>query len=297
MYYEIAVSIFGSIYLAIGVFLIFRRNDPNVSKNSPWLLNISHWSNCFELILVLPTATEIVTNEENFEYWWQLRDSGILICHFLIFFSYLLRGYRLYTIFKISFINDFSEHLYKTSQKWLIQFLLLLLFPFIMLAAIIIFLPEVGAYFPISESGNSYETRMAASCIYITLTFIEQLVLISLVYWLRLIDDKYNMNNELVWITCFWFISPLFSTFINSNRRVWLTSIVIRNLLLMIRSSLIPIIKSFKNSKFEEPLTLDMLNSLEIILENIKTLKHFEKFLKRNEGGLLILEFYQKCVC
>ena len=44
-------------------------------------------------------------------------------------------------------------------------------------------------------------------------------------------------------------------------------------------------------------MTLDMLSSLEIILQNDRCLKFFEKFLKGNEPGLCILEFYQKCEC
>ena len=295
MYYEIAIAIFGSIYLSIGTLLVWRRNNPNISKRSPWLVNISHWSNFFELALIIPTASIIVVEDNYSDTWWQARDAGILICHFLIFLTYILRGYRLHTVFKISYINDFSRHIYKTPQKYLIRLLLVLMTPVFLLAIVIFFVKDVAVYFPVSEANTSSEMMMASSCVYITVCFIEQLVLFYLVYYLRFIDDKYTMNNELIWIAGFWCISPAFSVFVNSSRRVWLGSIIARNLLLLVRSSLVPVISSFIKGEFEEPLTLDMLNSLEIILINQRSLRYFERFLKSNECGMYILEFYQKC--
>jgi hypothetical protein len=296
MYYEIASSIFSAIYLVVGALLIVRRNNPQISKRSPWLVNICHWSNIIEIILILPTATDFVVQENPSDTLLDLRDSGIMITHFLVYYTYILRGYRLYNIYQVSQYENSSLYLYKTTQKWAVKLLIILMFPVLMVAAIILSYPDIGKYFPVSD-GDTYTQENAASCVYVSVCFLEQLFMITIVYKLRFLEDDYNMNNELICVCLLWFISPFFSAFINTYRNLWLVCIVIRNSLLFIRSSLIPVIKSFESYKFVEPLTIDMMNSLEILLQNPKSLVYFENFLLFSRPGQLILEFYQKCEC
>ena len=78
---------------------------------------------------------------------------------------------------------------------------------------------------------------------------------------------------------------------------------VLRNFFIIIRSSVIPLIFSYRPTIFSEALTVDMLNSLEIILENEKTLEFFEKFLKnepnflQKDSGYSLLCFYKEITC
>lgn len=297
MYYEILCCVISSIYLVIGLLLLARRNNPHITKRSPWLVHINHWSNLAEILLILPTATSTVTSESTPTIKWQLRDCGILICHFLIFFSYLLRSYRIHTILDLSNPSKFQRYLVRTTQKFLVKILCLLMFPVFMLSLLILSFDKMAPYFPISHSGDSYIQQQISSCIYITSSFLEQLFFVFVVFSLRHVDDKYNMARELIIVAGLWYISPLFSNFINIERELWLVSIVGRNFLLAAVSSLSPVIASYSKSQFEEPLTLDMLNSLHIILENLKCLKFFEKFLMKTCLGSNVLEFYQKCEC
>lgn len=292
-----ACAIFATIYLIIGSLLIYKRNNPNLTKRTPWLVNITHWANLGEILLVLPTATEIVEEKKFSLMAWQLISCGIMICHFLIFFPYILRGYRIYEIFHLSHTANFSEKITRTTQKFLIRFLGLLMFPVLMICAFIVAYKEIAYYFPVAEKSNTKVQSTVASCIYITNCFFEELLFVFLVYKLRFIQDKYNMTKELIAVAIIWYMSPLFSTFVNSDRKFWLLTIVIRNLSLCIISSIVPIIYSFKKDIFEEPLTIDMLGSLEIILESSKTLRYFEKYLRTSCQGQYILEFYQKCEC
>mmetsp|Transcript_20022 Transcript_20022/g.20081 ORF Transcript_20022/g.20081 Transcript_20022/m.20081 type:complete len:194 (+) Transcript_20022:128-709(+) len=76
----------------------------------------------------------------------------------------------------------------------------------------------------------------------------------------------------------------------------------------MLRSSLVPVIWSFYNKPLFEPLTIEMLSSLELTLQNAATLEAFDEFLRLEEltttrsfgsincgSGLNMLEFYLKC--
>lgn len=297
MYYEIFSCVLSSIYLIIGVLIILRRNNPHLTKRTPWLVLINHFSNIAEILLILPTATTTITSESTPTITWQLRDCGILICHYLIFFTYLLRSFRILAILDLTRPDKFYSSLQRTTQKFLVKILCLMMFPAMMVSCLILAYDRLAYFFPISEPGNSEIQRQIASCIYIATSFIEQMAFLWVVYCLRHIDDKYNMTKELIIVSFLWYLSPLFSNFINIERELWLITVIMRNLLLFFVSSFIPALCTFKKSQFEEPLTLDMLNSLQIILENSKCLKYFEKFLNSTCLGLNVLEFYQKCEC
>lgn len=117
------------------------------------------------------------------------------------------------------------------------------------------------------------------------------------------------MSKELAVIGCIWFVNPAFSLNLGDNQALATIPYVVRNLLLMLRSSLVPIIYSYKNKPLFQPLTSDLLNSLELILQNAVTLEAFEEFLRLEEltttlsfgsglntgSGLTMLEFYLKC--
>jgi hypothetical protein len=62
---------------------------------------------------------------------------------------------------------------------------------------------------------------------------------------------------------------------------------------------LIPLVKALQPESFEEQITIEMLQSLELILQSSTTLDAFEKFLKQNsqvyKNGDLYLQLWLQC--
>jgi len=84
--------------------------------------------------------------------------------------------------------------------------------PPVVLCIIIMLYPPAGYYFPISDRHYGIDEDIAGA-IYVFVCFLEQLLLIFLVYYVRNVHDDFNMTNELAWVTLFWFCTPIFSTF------------------------------------------------------------------------------------
>ena len=104
------------------------------------------------------------------------------------------------------------------------------------------------------------------------------------------------MFKEMLSVTILLCIIPMFSLFVHQDR-LWLFVNIARNILLMIISSIIPIILSYINKDTIQFLTSDMLTSLSLILQNSVTLTCFENFLQvyNKDEGPLYLELYLTC--
>lgn len=292
MNYWVAVGMAGFVYLVIDALICIRSKSVYIIRRSPWLVHLSLWGNFLEFSSILPLLTYFVDRQDISPLLVSLRDSGIILGHCLLYFPYILRSYRLYLVFNLE-TNwdkagaDFTKKIHRTRQSWQIKMLILfLLLPLSMCIFLISYGP-IKEVFPVTNTGQDKRDKNIATGIYIFITFAEQLALIIFANLLRDLEDEYNMCNELVWITVILALPPIFSTFVETDKEIWFTVCLIRNFLIMARSDIIPLLLSFKATQFAEALTVDMLNSLEIILENEKTLEFFERFLKNDTGSHL----------
>jgi hypothetical protein len=295
MLYAILAAILAAIYVTIGTLLFCRRGNASIRKRAFWLVYATHWSNLGEVVLLMPMFSDDLENTKR--KFWQFRQGAILIFHYFMYFAYLLRSYRVFALVGLSGSATFMHNLKRITQKALLFWLGLLILPVFAMGVCIFAVKSVAEYAPLTDSNGVSPKNSISNIIYVTLCFTEELILILFIFKLRFIEDKYNMNKELLTVSALWYLNPLFSAFINLNRSLWIWSMIIRNLLLMLISSLLPLVLSYREDKFEAPLTLEMLESLEIVLQNKETLRFFEKFLIKSHEGLSVLEFYQKCVC
>ncbi|CAG9323495.1 unnamed protein product [Blepharisma stoltei] len=302
------------VYFAIGVMLYKRRTERNIKSRSPVLIYITHWSNLIETLLAIPILTPKDFNLYDLDYYEnRLYQDSALISHYLVFFPYILRCYRLYFVFHLDKDweiqnNMFKENIHRTRQRWLVKMLCFCMIPIILISVVFLFWPNASEIFPLNLSRPSNNGIDIPDCVYIMACFTEQLVLIIGIYLIKDVSDDFNMSNELIYVGFIWFLTPAFSIYIRSYQIVWGIPYILRNILLMLRSSLVPIICSYFNKPLFEPLTIEMLNSLELTLQNAATLEAFEEFLKLEEltttksfgsintgSGLSLLEFYLKC--
>ena len=286
--------------------MIWIRSKSNyIIRRSPLLIHLSLWGNFIELSSILSYFSTIDLHNDINETT-ALQDSGTIIGHCLFYLPYILRSYRLSLVFNLERDWDkdqtkFIKRIPQTRQKWQLKMLLILMIFPLTLCVLLFASTSIRNFFPISNN-TGIDDNIAVG-IFIFITFIEQSMLIYIVDKLRNIEDRFNMCNELIWVCCFWSISPIFSAFIQSNKTTWFSSCIIRNLLVLIRSDITLVIFSFKSLPFSESLTIEMLNSLEIILQNEKTLEYFEKYLKNEpnylakDSGYSLLCFYKEIEC
>lgn len=303
----VLVSIIGGIYLLSDIVVILKRKNLHITRRSPWLLHISLWGNFLEVLSISSLVDFIISTPDVNILWTKLRDCGIIIGHCAFFIPYILRAYRISIVFNLD--KDwnksgdiFERRIHRTRQMWLVKlFLIIMVIPLVLCILILVYDP-VRYFIPLTGNSSSVDEQLATA-IYIFICFVEQLLLIFLTYHLKNIEDQYNMINELIWICAIWSISPIFSTFITIDRKAWYSACLLRNLLIFIRSYLVLLIFSFRPVTFSASLTVDMLNSLEIILENEKTLEFFEKFLRnqidahRTNSGYSLLCLYKEIEC
>jgi succinate dehydrogenase hydrophobic anchor subunit len=239
--------------------------------------------------------------------FYRIRQSLNLMSHYLMFFPYFLRAYRLALIFQIDQNWDrqdlyFNKYLYRTDQKWLIRVLGIGLIPFIILSGVILMWCDAAFYLPASEVS---EDRVYSQSLYIFFCFLEQLLFIYAIYSLREISDDYNMSKEMTIAMMLWFITPIFSVFPTDLERYSQLPGLTRNLLLFFCSYIYPIWSSYSSKVIPEVITLEMLDSLELILESKVPLDCFERYLKQYSGtanesicyssGYETLQLYMKC--
>lgn len=123
---------------------------------------------------------------------------------------------------------------------------------------------------------------------------------------LRDVTDDYNMTKEIFVAMLFWFLTPIFSVFPPAELDDYqLLPGLIRNIVLLYVSVVYPIISSYIHKPDEEIITLEMLGSLESVLQAKSPLEFFEAFLRDLEGrtnesnfeysGNDVLQLYMKC--
>ncbi|CAG9334058.1 unnamed protein product [Blepharisma stoltei] len=316
MLFYILSAILCAIYLAIWFLLLYRSKKPQIRSRSPTLLYISHLANLIEVILILPTATSLQDGEDSNKVddnLWKLRQCGLVLAHYLVYLPYILRCFRLYYLFKLDNINDpneaYKKNLNKIKRKWLLKWLFIGMIPVLILCIVLLAYNSAVHFLPIADEHDSGTQEAVAGGIYVLVCFIEQLVLIMMVFSIRNINDDFNMTSELIFVAVLWQITPMSSIFAQSDGGRWLVPTIFRDVAIMIRSSIIPIILTYTTSETNAltTLTLEMLDSLDLILQNDECFQKFYAFLVKEDRqstvsrdikfkGEDLLQFYIKCV-
>lgn len=279
--------------------LLFHRSQHRyVISRSPNILQIGHWANLVEIFSVLiilyylPQPDSII---------WAL-ESLMDTSHCLMVFCYLVRAYRLNFVFKLDLSKDvdsskFYNLKYRVTQRWAIKFVFALTSPIILICTIIYLLIYISeSSFGIIENGERSNILFMVD---IFIAFSLQLSMIVMMNKIRVVVNEYQMLKEMLIVTILLSFTPLYSIFIHVLDKEWLYSSIARNYLLVFTSSVFPIIMSYTQKEKLEIITLDMLESFELVLQNQESLNTFEKFLKNYEKGegLQYLEIYLSCEC
>jgi hypothetical protein len=277
------LSLFSLIYIATGVGLFLRSKTAIISARSAILLWIFHASNCVEtifmLFLIYPAALKLGPSEEK-TLW--LINAVIGVSHYGVFFPYILRAYRLRLIFSLEESLEnylFSDNYTRTTQKWLIKAFFLLILPVVLIYSLITLLIYSNV---ISTITNPYAAGFESSpyiCIVIFVRFLEHLSLVLSSFSIRHIEDDFKMSAELGFVAFVGFLTPLGSLIVNvDNQLYWIY--IVKNLLMLSASSIYPVVLSFFRSVHYQILTVEMLESLDLLILHPKALDYFELFLR-----------------
>ena len=219
--------------------------------------------------------------------------------------SYFVRAYRLYFVFNLGTYKDdensvFYLNRHRATQRWTVFALIVIISPFIIISATVL---VVFVSFPESNPGlyiNGENGKMTTihSMISILCEFFLELSLILIMYFIRIVENDFQMLKELLSVTIVLCLSPIFYLFVNEEKS-FLYVFIARNLILMIISSVAPILLSYIRADTIELLSLDMLNCFELILQHPTTLNSFEEFLKTYDkgNGAIFLELFLSCEC
>ena len=261
------------LYGLTGCLLLVRRQRKQVSSRSPLLLFISHIGNYCEQFLLLGEVTGAILYSH----------PAILLAiqvffHFLYFFPYLLRGYRLYFVFHSDLdVKDeeisFVRHINRAKQTWLLRVLVLMLLPVAVICSLMVTVSSLASDLPIHMSDTSeYEAVVIAD------GFIEEILLLIGIYCLRKVNKDYSMTGELTIIAVLWYFNSLFS--LHSAYSFWRYELLCRNTVIMAVSALWPALLSYQQPDLKEFLTLPALTSLQITLQNEVPFDYFEEYLQ-----------------
>lgn len=261
------------LYGLTGCLLLVRRQRKQVSSRSPLLLFISHIGNYCEQLLLLGEVTgEILSSHPATLLAIQV------FFHFVYFFPYLLRGYRLYFVFHADLEGkdeqiSFVRHINRAKQTWLLRILILMLLPVAVFCCLMVTVSSLVSDLPGHMSENrEYEAVIIAD------GFIEEILLLICIYSLRKVNKDYSMTGELVIIGVLWYFNSLFS--LHSAYSFWRYELLCRNTVIMAISALWPVLRSYQQPDLKELLTLPALTSLQITLQNEVPFDYFEDFLQ-----------------
>lgn len=246
--------------------------------------------------------------DQNWHYMARgLYKVSIIFLHYMCYTPYILRGYRLSYIFNLDKSwdeqdNNFKKNIHRISQTWLVKHLIIWLVPVFVILFAISAIPEIGELVPDTSNEDVTKSRISTS-IYMFFCFLEELVFIICIYMLRKVNDDYNINKELIIVCFLWFFSSLFSAFADE---FWLIASICRNFVLMLVSSAWPLYKSYTYGTFQECLTYEMLQTLDLVLQHPISLESFERFILRSSSitcessimklkGPEMLNFWLKC--
>jgi len=277
----------------LGTFLYINKAKSPLKRRSPILLMLSHLGLFVETSVVL-LMLSYSSNREISPETQKVYQFLTIVFHFVYFCPMVLRSIRVYLIFELNTSNaQFDKRIHMASQKWLLKMFGVLIAPVVLLGALNFFVPKMTYYFPVSYS-NTQPDQYVDDLIYVFMCFVEELVLVVLVYLLRNASDNYSMTWELVVVCFIWMANSFFSIL---SGRIWQVQLVIRNLILLVVTIGVPTASSFKAEVWNESLTLEMLDSFELILENSLCLEGFESFLEdtKNTQAQNLLNCWIKC--
>ena len=305
---------FGIIYGTIGLAFHIKSKSALILKRTPLFVLISQFGALIQCIIVL---SQMLVRDEEFQEQalkhnglvLRLRQSGLLLAHYILFTPYLIRCYRMYFVFSLNAnwdIHDsfFASHKHRVERKWLLKILALLSIPTIIPVIIVLTDRAASCYIPGSELATNSAQRNLSQCVYVFLCFVEQISLLFGGFLIRNIRDDYKVTSELFFIMIAWVITPIFPI-INSHDTNLLIPILVRNILLLLVSCVYPIILTFFTPINFEVVTLEMISSLDLVLQSENPLEYFEEFLvsfstqinekESKKSGAALLELYMKC--
>jgi hypothetical protein len=183
------------------------------------------------------------------------------------------------------------------SQRWALTLLFSLIFSVFLISFgiflyILISKNDFGLF---SRGERSNDLAMADNFI----TFLLQISMLVMISKISHVTNEYQMLKEMITVTILLFLTPLFSLMVRFFQKTWLFMYVGRNLLLMFVSSLTPVIMSFFQKDTFGIVTVDMLNSLELVLQHRFCYNYFERFLRKVDGaqGVIFLDLFISCQC
>ena len=290
------------VYVPLGVLILIRSSRKAIRNRSPLLISIAHWSNYFETCLLLLSLYMYFSKSVQNHYFDNFYQIVVIIVHYSYFIAYTLRCYRIYFIFNLDSTWDeedgyFKRNLHRAGQRWLTKVFLICLWPVIIVAALRIMIQGADEYFPPSYYEGDTNVSSLSEGIYLFVMFCEEMIFIFAVYKLRKVHDDFKMTIELTSVCVLWILTGFFSIF--TATWIWRIEVVLRNNLILIISTIYPLIKAMRPESFEEIITLEMLQSLELVLQSSITLNAFEIALKNNintsRKGPEILQLWLKC--
>lgn len=286
----ISSCVYSFAYTVTFVLIVLRRKSSNIMKRSPKLLLISLLGGLIQTLVTFHQIayhpSDIIQEEyKTYKRILRIRQCLNFLGHILLVSPYLLRSYRLYFIFHLDkHWNDhdsfFSKHIHRTYQSWLLKVLALCLSIWLIIT-ILIFTTNAGQYFPGSEFPTTKKEENVSQCLYVTISFFEQIAFLYSFYMLRNVFDDFNMVRELAWVTCLWIVTPAFPFFAKEDVYFKLP-VIIRNSFLWIRSCCYPIVMSFKAEESREVVTLEMIGSFEVVLQSEIGLSYFSKYFEKH---------------
>ncbi|OMJ71222.1 hypothetical protein SteCoe_30640 [Stentor coeruleus] len=265
---------------------------------------MTHWANLTELLLNLTIlySENICLPPTSTILYWTIQ-CFLEIAHAVMIICYIIRAYRLYFVLVVDSnrtdeSSEFRKSPYRASQRWIVTTMTyiivsLVVFYCIILTLIKIFPRKISLY----EDGT-YGKRNEVNYMIVNLVhFSLQLSLIVSIYYIRYVQNEFQMIGELILVTIIICVSPIFSISIYSNRS-WLYADIFRNFILTLITTGFPIFLSFIHKESIDMLSLEMLTSVDLILQHKITLDAFEDFLSSfDREGSVFLEIYLSCEC
>ena len=269
------------VYLLIGILMLLRRNRREISSKSPWLLFFSHIGNmCEQVVLLLQLSEWLNHGNKN----WS--DSVAIFFHFLYYFPYLLRGYRLHFVFYTELGRRpqeeayFLRHLKRSKQTMLLKILFCLMLPIAILAILLVFFGHMK-----EDGPHKDHQEYTFDSIYIAVQFLEDILFILMIYALRHVSKDYSMTRELLIVCFLWYFNSVFSLRCE-YLGFWWYELLARNVVIMCVSVLYPLIKSYYQPSLNDDMTLEALYMLPLVLEHEVSFTYFEAYLRSKNTGL-----------
>lgn len=301
-YFWVAFSLITSLYSVISFILHMRSSYRCITSRSPLLLQITHWMNYLQIVANLMIIYSKYLNVPSSTLFSWTFESCSNFTNCVMVFTYLIRAYRLYLVFNLDKLKDSESNTslmrkYKMSQRWALKLLLLFSLP--------IFLVVFGIWLYIFFANKDFglfdhkQRSNYLAMIDIFITFLLQMSMILMIDKIKYIADEYQMFKEMLTVTILLFITPFFSLFVRFYSIDWLYVYVARNSLLMLVSSLGPIIMSYLQKDRFGIVSADMIESLDLVLQHKICYEFFESYLNKIESGRAVayLDLYVSCQC